>query len=128
MNTQTPLRILCVEDDVFIRSNAVEALKDAGFEVLEAQNSDEALELMGHPDSVDVLFTDVRMPGKWDGVDLVEQIRANHPNMPAVITSGYALHLSRRLNKLSPPAIFIGKPYSLSEVVNTLKELAIRQH
>ncbi len=118
------LRVLCVEDDDSIRLNAVEALKDAGFEVLEAENGDSAMDLVLDPDGVDVVFTDVVMPGRWDGVDLIEKIRLDHPGMPVVVTSGYSLHLEQRLGRLRPPAVFIGKPYSLSDVVKTLEKLA----
>ena len=118
-------KILCVEDDDDIRSNAVEALQDAGFDVLEAQNGEEAIALIANPDSVDAIFTDVVMPGNWDGVDLVQRVRIDHPKMPVVVTSGYAAKLGARLEKLSPPTIFIHKPYRLSEVVNTLERLTL---
>jgi CheY-like chemotaxis protein len=117
------LRVLCVEDDDSIRLNAVEALKDAGFEVLEAQNGDRAMDLVIDPDGVDVVFTDVVMPGKWDGVELIERIRLDHPGIPVVVTSGYSMHLEKRLGRLRPPAVFIRKPYSLSDVVRTLEKL-----
>ena len=123
MTVRRAFRVLCVEDDDNIRLNAVEALKDAGFEVLEAQDGDSAFALFLDPDSVDVVFTDVVMPGHWDGVDLVERIRRDHPNMPVIVTSGYALHLGARLGKLAPPTVFIGKPYSLSQLIRTLKTL-----
>lgn len=123
MASQHPLRVLCVEDDDNIRLNAVEALQDAGFEVLEAPNSDRAMDLIHNPDSVDVLFTDVVMPGNCDGLDLVEKIRLDHPSMPVIVTSGYALHLAKRLSKLSPPTVFISKPYRLADIVRTLEAL-----
>jgi CheY-like chemotaxis protein len=120
------LRILCVEDDDIVRLNAVEALKDAGFDVLEAEDGDRAMALMEEPDSVDIVFTDVAMPGQFDGVDLVEKIRLTHPAMPVLVTSAYALHLSNRLRKLSPPTVFIIKPYSFSHIIEVLEKLAIR--
>lgn len=123
MTGQETIRVLCVEDDDTIRLNAVEALKDAGFDVLEAQNGDRAMELIMDPDNVDVVFTDVAMPGKCDGVDLVARIRLNHPTMPVIVTSGYASELSSRLKKLAPPTVFINKPYKLSQVVKTLEKL-----
>ena len=123
MSLSRPTRVLCVEDDDIIRSNAVEALKDAGFEVLEAGDSGRAMDLIRDPDSIDVLFTDVVMPGQCDGVDLVEQIRLDHPSMPVIVTSGYAHRLSARLTKLSPPTVFVSKPYQLAEIVKTLEKI-----
>jgi two-component system, response regulator PdtaR len=116
-------RILCVEDDYFVRQMAVEGLRDAGYEVVEAKNSAEAIKLMQHPDDIGIIFTDVQMPGSLDGVGLVEKIRLNNPQMPVIITSGFSPHLTERLGVLTPPAVFIGKPYSLREVLIKVKEL-----
>ena len=123
MGETETIRVLCVEDDDNIRLNAVEALKDAGFSVLEARDSDQVMALIRDPDSVDVVFTDVAMPGNWDGVDLVDEIRRNHPFMPAIVTSGYASELAGRLKMLVPPTVFINKPYRLSQMVQTLGKL-----
>jgi CheY-like chemotaxis protein len=123
MNTFRAARILCVEDDRTIRENTSEALRDAGFEVLEAEDGHEAMNILTDPAAVDVLFTDVKMPGSLDGVDLVNSVRAEHPEIPVVITSGYALGLSERLRALMPPTIFVMKPYSLDRIVELLKAL-----
>jgi CheY-like chemotaxis protein len=122
MNTRAA-RILCVEDDQTIRENTSEALRDAGFEVLEAENGHAALNILIDPAAIDVLFTDVKMPGSLDGVDLVKSVRAENPALPVVITSGYASGLSERLRALIPPTVFITKPYSLENVVQILKTL-----
>jgi DNA-binding NtrC family response regulator len=123
MNTSRAARILCVEDDRTIRENTSEALRDAGFEVLEAEDGHAAMNILTDPSVVDILFTDVKMPGSLDGVDLVNSVRAEHPAIPVVITSGYASGLSERLRALIPPTVFISKPYCLNEVVDILKAL-----
>jgi CheY-like chemotaxis protein len=123
MDSQRP-RILCVEDDNLVRQLAVEGLRDAGYDVLEAKNSAEAMELMQQPEKIGMIFTDVQMPGSLDGVGLVEKIRQDNPGMPAIITSGFSPHLTERLGFLDPPTIFIGKPYSLSDVLKKVTELA----
>jgi CheY-like chemotaxis protein len=124
MTDNAPIRILCVEDDDSIRLNAVEALQEAGFDVLAAQDGACAVALMENPDSVDILFTDVTMPGPLDGVELATAIRKDHPHIPLVVTSGFALDLSKRLKKIAPPIVFISKPYSLTEIVSVLKTIA----
>ena len=116
-------RVPCVDDDN-IRANTLEGLKDAGFDVLEAHNGDRAMALMLDTDTVDIVFTDVATCGKWDGVDLVEQIRRTHPAMPVLVTSGHAHKLAARHGKLSPPTVFMSKPYSLFLVVKALEKLA----
>ena len=114
------VRVLLVEDESVIRLVASEALRDEGFEVVEARNGDEAARLLDGLDGFDVLFTDMRMPGTLDGVDVAMLIRQRHPSFPVLIASGGAAHLASRLSRLTPPALFINKPYQLREVVMAL--------
>jgi DNA-binding NtrC family response regulator len=123
MAISTSTRILCVEDDIYVRLIAAEALRDAGFYVIEAENGDEAVHFLAGPEGIDALFTDVRMPGTLDGIDLATQIRRDYPKMPVLVASGYADHVVARLRTLEPPTVFISKPYNLGKMVATLKEL-----
>lgn len=116
-------RLLLVEDESLARQVASEALRDEGFEVVEAQDGDEAVKLLDGPDSFDVLFTDVQMPGTLDGVDVAMHFRQQHPEIPVLIVSGGAPHLASRLSDLEPPAVFINKPYRLREIVTALNRM-----
>lgn len=116
-------RVLVVEDEGLIRLIAAEVLQDEGFEVVEAWDGDRAAELLDGPDGFDVLFTDVRMPGTLDGVDLAVHARCRYPTIPVLVVSGYAPRLMSRLSVLDPAAVFISKPYDLGEVVGTLRRL-----
>jgi CheY-like chemotaxis protein len=116
-------RVLFVDDESVIRFVTAEALRDHGFEVTEAANSDEALALFKEPDHFDILFTDVKMPGKIDGLELASMIRHLDPDIPILIASGFALNLQRRLGALSSPVIFIEKPYNLEKLVQTVTRL-----
>lgn len=113
-------RVLLVEDEGLIRLVAAEALHDGGFEVVEAWNGDEAARLLSGPDTFDVLFTDVAMPGTLDGVDVALHARGRHPLIHVLVVSGYAAHVIARLSVLDPPAHFMSKPYSLVEVMGKL--------
>ncbi len=117
------VRVLLVENECLVRLSTAEILRDEGFEVAEACNGDEAAELQ---DRFDVLFTDVRLPGTLDGIDVAMQLRQRHPTIPVLIVSGYAKHLTGRLGELQPPAVFIGKPYDLQEVVAALNRMMVR--
>ena len=75
-------RVLLVEDEFLIRLMTAEMLRDEGFEVFEAQHGDEARALLDDPDNFDVLFTDVRMPGTLDGIDVALHARVRHPATP----------------------------------------------
>src|SRR5579871_5910762 len=111
MENHSPLKLLYVEDDEAIRIVACEALREAGFEVIEAKTADEALGLLISPDDVAALITDIRLPGTMDGIDLAHLTRKSHPKMPVLVASGYALRIQERLRDLSPPALFMMKPF-----------------
>ena len=119
----TAVQILLVEDEGLIRMMTAEALQDEGFEVVEAFNGDEAVKLLDGSDRFDVLFTDVRMPGSHDGVEVALHARRRYPAIPIVVTSGYAADLVARLSVLDPSAVLIGKPYGMGTVVETLNRL-----
>ena len=117
------IKVLLVEDEGVIRMMTAEFLQDAGFEVTEARDGDEAAGLLDSASDFDVLFTDVRMPGTLDGLDLASHARRLYPGMPLLVVSGYAPQLEARLDALDPAAVFIGKPYSLMEVMAILRHL-----
>ena len=101
-----------------------EFLTDEGFEVVEAWNGDEAAKLLDGPNRFDVLFTDVKMPGTLDGIDVAVHARHRDPMISVLIVSGYTeLHTSR-LDGLTPPAVFISKPYDLMAILDVLRRLA----
>lgn len=100
-----------------------EFLQDEGFEVTEAWNGDEAAKLLDTDSRFDVLFTDVQMPGRLDGIDLAVRARHRQASIPLLVVSGYAAQLTTRLGVLEPPAVFIGKPYELEGIVDALRRL-----
>ena len=117
------VRVLLVEDENLIRLVTSEILQDEGFEVVEAWNGDEAVRLLDGPDSFDILFTDVQMPGTLDGVEVAIYARQRHPGIPVLVVSGYAARLISRLRGLNPAAVFISKPYSLEEIMTAVWRL-----
>ncbi len=120
------IRVLLVEDDGLIQVIAADFLHNEGFEVTVAQTGDEAAGLLDAEHGLDILFTDVRMPGTLDGIDLARRARRQHPALPLLIVSGYAALLTTRLSVLDPAAAFLGKPYRLRDIADTLKRLTIK--
>ena len=118
------VRILLVEDEGLIRMVTADFLQDEGFEVTEAWNGDDATRLLDNSDGFDILFTDVQMPGKLDGLEVATHARRLHPLIPVLVVSGYAAQLVSRLGMLHPAAAFVGKPYDLKEIVDVLKRLS----
>jgi CheY-like chemotaxis protein len=112
MNGQViPLRpvVLLVEDEPFIRMAAADALEDAGFTVIEAVDAQAAQEVLRHRTDIRVLFTDVKMPGPMNGLELAALVRSRWPHICVLITSG---HLEPEAGLLPQEAVFIAKPYS----------------
>ena len=101
-----------------------DVLMDAGFEVREAAHADEALDIISaNASEVSLVFTDIHMPGKMDGVALVHELYRNWPGIGLLITSGRA-----RLDaaELPPGCHFLPKPYDLQATVEQVRALATR--
>lgn len=112
--------ILVVEDEALIRMGAAQMLEDAGYAVLEAGNAHEAIEILHDRNDVRAVFTDVNMPGSWDGMRLARMIRRRWPPIHLIVTSGLVSHESANL---PPGARFIRKPYDIAQVTRMLRDL-----
>ena len=110
-------RILVVEDEPLLRMFNADMLSDAGFEVLEASDADEALRLLETTRDIKVVFTDVEMPGLIDGFALAERIEARWPDIGVVVTSGRR-YPPRAFS--APARHFVPKPFAASEVVGMI--------
>jgi CheY-like chemotaxis protein len=116
--------VLIVDDEPLLRLMNADMLIDAGFDVIEASNADEALALLDQNRDVRVVFTDVEMPGQIDGFALADRIGRAYPMIGVVVTSG------RRLPSPSFNAAaqqFLPKPYSLDHVVRLIDTFVERQ-
>ena len=103
-----PATVLVVEDEALIRMHAADSLEDCGYRVLEAGDADEALRILEEHGEVDVLFTDVNMPGAIDGLELAGIVHDRCPRLGLIITSGRGTPDPARLPLSS---IYIAKPY-----------------
>jgi CheY-like chemotaxis protein len=117
--TKQPV-VLIVEDETLIRIHAVDMVRFAGFDVLEAQNADEAISILEDRPDITVVFTDVQMPGSMDGMKLAAAIRGRWPPIKIMATSGRA-----RLDEddFPPGSRLLHKPYSADQIVGALREL-----
>jgi DNA-binding NtrC family response regulator len=115
-------RILLVEDELLIRLLVGDELRNAGYDVIEAANADEALTVLRSLVRVDLIISDVRMPGSLDGLGLLAIVRETLPTLPVIITSG---HLESRLAIADGAARFLAKPFAMDAVVSAVRmELA----
>ena len=112
--------VLIVEDELLIRMEAVEMIAAAGFEVVDAANADEAIEILEARRDISVIFTDIQMPGSMDGLKLARAVRGRWPPIKIVATSG---QVAISATDLPEGGRFLPKPYSPMEVMGVLREL-----
>jgi CheY-like chemotaxis protein len=113
--------VLVAEDDPFIRLVIVEYLREGGFEVIEAGSADEAVMILRSGRPVDLLFTDVRMPGSMDGCDLARLVRTEWPETRVILTSGYSSALATARTQVSE--MVVPKPYRPHLVLETIAQM-----
>jgi PAS domain S-box-containing protein len=114
--------VLVAEDDPFVRSYAITCLSSLGYRVIEANDGRDALQKLSEADGVDVLFTDVVMPGGINGWELAEQARELRPGLKVLLTSGYALETLSERGRLPRGAVILNKPYRKAELAKRLRE------
>ena len=115
-----PATILVVEDEVFSRMTLADQLRRAGYRVLEASNADEALDLLrDRSQAVRLLLSDIRMPGKLDGVELAHAVRFQYPDIKIVLTSGQSFSTSHWGDHDG----FFPKPYDVRRLLEHVQVL-----
>lgn len=108
-------KVLVVEDDFLVRMMATEALREAGFEVMEAATGEEAVNYCCQR-IADVLFTDIRLPGAISGWDIAERCREADPQLPVIYATGFsALH-----PRPVPRSTLFHKPYTPEQLVSAV--------
>jgi CheY-like chemotaxis protein len=117
--TEQPV-VLIVEDEFLLRMNAAEMVGDAGFDVVEAGNADEAIVILEARPDIHVVFTDIQMPGSMDGLKLARFVRGRWPPIKIIATSGF---VNVGKDELPEGSRFLPKPYRPEQIVATLREL-----
>jgi CheY-like chemotaxis protein len=112
--------VLIVEDEFLLRMNAVDMIKAAGFEAVEAANADEAIAILETRRDITVVFTDIQMPGSMDGLKLARAVRGRWPPIKIVATSGL---VDVAETDLPDGGRFLAKPYSPHQLAGLLREL-----
>lgn len=119
---RTPrILVLLVDDEPIIRMVASQGLEDAGFEVVEADCAETALDILRARSDVGVLFTDINMPGALDGLELAGLVHELWPDIQLVLTSGQALPAP-----VPDDGRFVAKPYRLEDMVDLVASVAKR--
>jgi DNA-binding NtrC family response regulator len=114
-----PHTVLVVEDDEILRMLIADALAVLDAQVIECACADEALSVLERSEPINLVLTDIRMPGPMDGVQLANMIYQRWPQLPVILTSG---NLNMVEGLLPAQATFIAKPWSLDVLHETVRD------
>src|ERR1700723_2434045 len=115
-----PPKVLVVEDEMLLRMRAVDIVEDAGFTPVEAVNADEALAILESRSDIDLLFTDIQMPGSMDGLKLAHAVHDRWPAIKIILVSGQV-----KPSDAERPADsrFFGKPLGVGQMISELQAM-----
>ncbi|CAN7351257.1 PAS domain S-box protein [Bradyrhizobium sp. LjRoot220] len=113
--------ILVVEDDSLVRRYVMTQIESLGYTTLEAANASEALQIIDATPTLDLLFTDVIMPGIMNGRQLVDEARKRRPGLKTLYTSGYTENAIVHHGRLDSGVLLLAKPYRKSELARMLR-------
>jgi signal transduction histidine kinase len=116
--TEASGQVLVVEDDDQVAALTTEMIRQLGYDATRVADAEAALRALGESRRVDIVFSDVMMPGRMNGMQLAQEIRRRRPNLPVLLTSGYIEPSSR--NGMSQPIKIIHKPYRMEQLRDAL--------
>lgn len=111
--------VLFVEDHPTVRFTVTADLHDAGYTVVTAANGEEALGILQSAARIDLLLTDLRLPGTIDGWDIAERARLARPDLPVIYASAYSYVTPRQV----PGSVVLDKPYPREALLDALDDL-----
>lgn len=118
--------VLLVEDEWLVSGMMSEALSGEGFAVTAVESGDQALRYLAEGHAVDILFTDINLPGSVDGAALAEAARQMRPDLPIVYASGRMS--AADIAPLVPRSVFVCKPYNVDDICRLMQRLAPTRH
>ena len=118
--------ILLVEDNEGVRDYAKDVLTELGYRVLVAADAEEALRLAAQQPAIDLLFTDVVLPGPLTGRDLANRLSQRYPDLPVLYTTGYTRNAIVHQGRLDPDVHLLNKPYTQQDLAHKMRELLDR--
>lgn len=120
LGAPTDEAVLLVEDDDEVAALVTEMLRELRYEVIRAVNAESALGALANGRSIDIVFSDVMMPGPMNGVDLAREARRRRPGLPVLLTSGYAEAAIR--DAAAEGISVLAKPYNIDTLARQLRE------
>jgi PAS domain S-box-containing protein len=116
-------RILIVEDEANVRFISVKLLRNQGYDIVEAADSQEAIKHLEDGGLFDLIFTDVVLPGGLNGVEIAEEAKRIQPNIKVLFTTGYAENAVVHHGQLDPATTLVNKPYRKTELLEKVRAI-----
>ncbi|MEA2831478.1 MAG: hypothetical protein QOF22_2226, partial [Bradyrhizobium sp.] len=113
--------VLIVEDDALVRRYVITQIQSLGYATLEASNAAEALDAIDKHATIDLLFTDVIMPGTMNGRQLVDEALKRRPSLKTLYTSGYTENAIVHHGRLDSGVLLLAKPYRKSDLARMFR-------
>jgi CheY-like chemotaxis protein len=114
--------VLVVEDDTLVRRYVITQIESLGYTTLEAGNAAEAMTIINTSATIDLLFTDVIMPGPMNGRQLVEEALKRRPALKTLFTSGYTENAIVHHGRLDSGVLLLAKPYRKSDLARMIRQ------
>lgn len=118
--------ILVTEDDPAVRQSVTSLFKSLGYRVVEAENGKMAVDILNSDSPIDLLFSDIVMPGGMDGIALAEKAEVLRPGIKILLTTGFAEGAVARNETLGEHMQIIGKPYRREDVAKKIRDVLER--
>jgi CheY-like chemotaxis protein len=115
--------ILAVDDNAAVRAAVVMQLKEIGYTVREADSAQAALQIIGSPARIDLLFTDVVMPGGMNGKELARQARLSRPELKILFTSGFPGTSLANGVEFDDDDVLLSKPYRKRDLASAIRDM-----
>ena len=112
--------VLIVEDEMMLRMRAVDIVEDAGFTPIEAVNADDALAILESRSDIEMLFTDIQMPGSIDGLKLAYAVHERWPLIKIILVSG---QLTLTDDDKPADSRFFGKPLDVKNMIAEMQDM-----
>src|SRR5438105_9097373 len=112
--------VLIVEDEMLLRMRAVDLVEDAGFTALEAVNADDALAILESRSDIELLFTDIQMPGSMDGLELAHAVHERWPLIKIILVSG---QLTLADADKPTDSRFFSKPLDVRQMIEEMRDM-----
>ena len=115
--------VLVIDDEIIARTVIADYLRDCGYRVFEAGNAEDAVTILNSDLKIDIVFTDLELPGHSSGLELARWIRKHFPDIKVIVTSGIysSAELAGELCEAGPPIV---KPYESAVVVERIRNLS----